>query len=221
MGWEPVAEAPAPGGGDLVLYRRGGEFMIRAGGLELMSSRAHGSEEALARLACARLAAKGEACVLVGGLGLGYTLRAVLDLLPGDARVRVAEISPAVAAWNRGPLAHLAGNPLADGRVTLHLTDVAEVLADADAAFDAILLDVDNGPGNLMHPGNAALYGVQGLAAVKRALKQGGTFAVWSAAPAPGFARRLREAGFRVGRHRVAARGAKGDPEHTIYLGVL
>jgi spermidine synthase len=187
-----------------------------------MSSRAHGSEEAMAELACADLATRAGARVLVGGLGMGFTLRAVLDALGADARVTVAELVAAVVDWNRGPLADLAGRPLADARVAVEIADVGAVLRAATARHDAILYDVDNGPQALTRKRNQILYGPQGLALVKRALRPGGRFAVWSASPDERFAAQLRRAGFAaVDVHTVPARGRAGGPKHTIFVARL
>jgi spermidine synthase len=217
--WEILGRERAPGGGQLVLARRGDEYSIRVDGHELMSSRAHDSEEALARLACDRIRGVVRPSVLVGGLGLGYTLRAALDALPVAAAVRVAEIVPAVIAWNRGPLALLARDPLADPRVGVDPRDVALVLSESPARFDAILLDVDNGPAALTRPANAGLYGARGLAETRRALRQGGVLAIWSAAPHAGFPDELRRAGFAVETHAVAPRIGAGGRRHSIFLG--
>lgn len=219
--WETLGRARAPDGGELVLYRRGGEFVIRVDGMELMSSRAHGSEEELAELACAGLGDRSGARVLVGGLGLGYTLRATLDRVAADARVVVAEIVPEVVAWNRLHLGHLAGKPLDDPRAQVHVGDVGALLRGAKERFDAILLDVDNGPVALTRKGNQGLYGDSGLAVTKRCLRQRGALAVWSAHPDRHFEGRMRKAGFKVETHDVAARGVAGGPKHTIFVGRL
>jgi len=214
--WQTLGRARAPDGGELVLYQRGGEFVIRVDGRELMSSRAHGSEEEMARRACG--AAMKD--VLIGGLGLGYTVRAALDSLRGDARVVVVEIVLAVVEWNRGPLAHLAGRPLDDPRVSVEIGDVGRVLR-AGHRWDAILLDVDNGPVALTRKGNHALYGPTGLATAKSALRRGGVLAVWSAHRDDGFVSRLRKAGFSAEAVDVPARGVAGGPMHTIFLARL
>jgi len=212
-----LGAARAPEGGELVLYERAGEFSIRVNGHELMSSRAHGSEERLAALACAHL--REEARVLIGGLGMGFTLRAALDQLSVRARVVVAEIVPAVVTWNRGPLAHLAGRPLDDARVEVEVRDVGRVLRETKERWDAILLDVDNGPQALTRKANHVLYGEQGVALARQALRRDGVYAVWSASPDDAFVRRLRKAGFAVETHEVPARGRAGGPLHTIFLG--
>jgi spermidine synthase len=215
--WEIVDRARAPDGTELVLARRGDEWVVRAAGRVLMSSRVHGSEEALARLALARVARP--RTVLVGGLGLGFTLRAALDRLQPDARAIVAELSHALVAWNRGPVAELAGRPLEDPRVRLQIGDVAGRIAEARGAFDAILLDVDNGPSALAHPENDALYGKRGVAACRDALRAGGVLAVWSAGTDAGYRARLERAGFEVDEATVPARGAgAGGVKHVVFL---
>jgi spermidine synthase len=182
-----------------------------------MSSRVHGSEEALAALALGRV--ERPRTILVGGLGLGFTLRAALDRLPPDARAVVAELSPALVAWNRGPVADLAGRPLEDPRVRLQQADVRARIAEARGAFDAILLDVDNGPSALAHRGNDALYGDRGVRACRDALRQGGVLAVWSAGPDEEYRARLERAGFSVDEVPVAARGAGGGGvRHLVFL---
>jgi spermidine synthase len=216
--WEQLDSALVPGSGqELRLCRREAEFSIRVAGCELMNSRCHGSEEALAELACARLVGRPAPCLLIGGLGMGFTTAAALQRLPVDGRLVVAELVPAVVTWNRGLLAHLAGHPLADPRVTVRTEDVARLLRNARQAYDAILLDVDNGPDGLTRTGNDWLYGKAGLAATHGALRPGGLLAVWSAAPDQRFSDRLAQAGFIVTEHRVPARGRHGS-RHTIWL---
>ncbi len=219
--WELLGEARTPDGGLLALTRRGGEYVIHAGGKSLMSSRMHGSEEALAAFGCRRLRGVAEPCVLVGGLGMGYTLRAALDLLPPAATVVVAELVPEVVAWNRGPLGPLAGHPLADSRVRVELCDVAVALRAKRGAFDAVLLDVDNGPSAFAAVNNVALYDDPGIAAARAALKPDGTFAVWSAREDRSFEHRLRHGGFTVEVERVRGRLAQGGPHHAIFLAQL
>jgi spermidine synthase len=188
-----------------------------ANGKSLMSSRMHGSEQALAALALRRRQVP-DASVLVGGLGMGFTLRATLDLLPEDATVVVAELVPAVVEWNRGALGTLAGHPLRDARVRVEIGDVADTLQSSPGAFDAVLLDVDNGPDAFTAATNARLYNDQGLAAARAALKPGGILAVWSAWEDRRFEQRLRYAGFVVDIERVRGRLKKGGPKHTIFL---
>jgi len=216
--WELLGEARTPDGKLLALTRRGNEYVIHADGKSLMSSRMHGSEEALAAFACRRLGAREAPRVLVGGLGMGFTLRALLDGLSAEAEVVVAELVPAVVAWNRGPLGPLARHPLADRRVRVELGDVAYLLHARRAAFDAVLLDVDNGPRAFTAEANAGLYADRGLAALRAALRPGGTLAVWSAWDDRKFEHRLRHAGFEVAVERVRARLRKGGPRHTIFL---
>jgi spermidine synthase len=218
--WELLGQTRAPDGAELALTLRSGEYVILANGKSLMSSRMHGSEEALATLACARIETSGGADprVLIGGLGMGFTLRATLDLLPQNATVVVAELLPAVIEWNRGPLGPLAGHPLKDRRVRVEQGDVAATLRSSAGVFDAILLDVDNGPAAFATSGNAALYGDAGIAAARAALKEGGVLAVWSARDDRKFEQRLRYAGFRVDVERVRARLKKGGPKHTVFI---
>jgi spermidine synthase len=218
--WRTLGSATAPGGGTLVLQERAGEFAIRIDGYVLMSSRAHGSEEALAEGACARLAGRAAPRVLIGGLGLGFTVRAALDRLPAGASVTVAEVVPAVVDWNRGPLADLAARPLDDPRVTVATADVGAVLAAAPpATFDAVLLDVDNGPTALPRPANADLYDARGIAVARASLRPGGVLGVWSAAPDDAFAARLRRGGFSVRVERIRSRGRVGT-RHVLFLAV-
>jgi spermidine synthase len=218
--WQLLGQTRAPDGADIALTFRGGEYVILAGGRSLMSSRMHGSEEALATLACRRALTLERPCVLVGGLGMGFTLRATLDLLPPDASVVVAELVPAVVEWNRGPLALLAGNPLRDPRVAVEIDDVAATLRASPGRFDAVLLDVDNGPAAFSASHNAGLYDDRGLAAARAALKPGGVFAIWSAWDDRKFEQRLRYCGFTVEVERVRGRLKRGGPHHTIFLGV-
>jgi spermidine synthase len=216
--WEIVDRARAPDGAELQLARRGDEWVVRAAGHVLMSSRVHGSEEALAALALSRLG-RAPRAVLLGGLGLGFTLRAVLDRLPEDARAIVVELVPALAEWNRGPVADLAGRPLEDPRVRLQQGDVLARIAEAERAWDAILLDVDNGPSALAHRANSKLYAPKGLRACHRALKQGGVLAVWSAGPDEAFVERLDAAGFEPEAQAVPARsGTSKGVRHVVFL---
>jgi spermidine synthase len=238
--WELLAEARTPDGTLLTLTRRDTELVIMAGGKILMSSRMHGSEEAMAEMACKRLGlrpvrrsavreggslgeggltALGEACVLVGGLGLGYTLRATLDLLPAGATVVVSELIPAIVEWHAGPLGALAGKPLADKRVEVEVKDVIATLRSSPGRFDAVLLDIDNGPEAFTASSNASLYNDRGIAAMRAALKPGGVLAVWSAWEDRRFEQRLKYGGFTVEVERVRARLKKGGPRHTIFLG--
>jgi spermidine synthase len=219
--WILLDTAEVPGdGGELRLLQRGAEFSIRSGRHELMNSRIHGSEEALANLACARIRARARPRLLIGGLGMGFTLRAALGLLEADARVVVAELVPAVVAWNRGPLAGLSDHSLADARVSIREADVASVIRSERSAYDAILLDVDNGPEALTRQGNERLYDLAGLRAAQAALRAGGVLAVWSAGPDKDFTRRLRKVGFEVDEIGVRARGTRGGARHLIWIAV-
>jgi len=212
-----IGKASTPDGGEIVLYERDGAYFIRVNGLELMTSRAHGSEEDLARLTLSKITGK-EPRVLVGGLGMGFTLRAVLDVVPKQGSVMVAEILAVVVAWNLAELAHLARSPLEDPRVAVVERDVAEIIAAGPSAFDAVLLDVDNGPAALTVAKNERLYSSAGLAAIRRCLRPGGVLGVWSADPDRAFTRRLAKAGFDVSTETVSARrGAKG-PKHSIFV---
>jgi spermidine synthase len=216
--WEFLESAEVPGGGEISLYRRGAEFSIRVGNRQLMNSRIHGSEEALAELACAQVADRTRLRILIGGLGMGFTLAAALRRLGPEGRVVVAELVPALVAWNRGPLAALAEQPLRDSRVTVRELDVAQILRVTREAYDAILLDVDNGPEGLVRKGNDWLYARPGLEAAHAALRPAGVLAVWSAAPNQVFAQRLRRVGFRVDEVCVPARSSRKGRRHTIWL---
>lgn len=218
--WELLGETRAPDGSDVRLTRRDDEYLILANGKPLMSSRLHGSEEALATLACTRARTMEQPRVLVGGLGMGFTLRATLDLLPPEAVVAVVELLPAVLDWNRGPLGFLAGHPLDDRRVRVEINDVGFTVRAAVNRFDAILLDVDNGPAAFTAADNEGLYSNSGVEAAHAALRPGGTLAVWSAWEDRKFEQRLRHYGFAVAVERVRARLKKGGPRHTIFLGV-
>jgi spermidine synthase len=217
--WELLGQTRTPEGEEMTLTRHGSEYVILASGQSLMSSRMHGSEEALAMFACGRAQSLEEPCVLVGGLGMGFTLRATLDLLPADATVVVSELVPAVVDWNRGPLGPLARHPLKDKRVVVDVNDVAATLRTSPRRFDAILLDVDNGPAAFTASHNAGLYDDRGLAAARAALKRGGVLAVWSSREDRRFEQRLRYGGFNVTVQRVRGRLKKGGPRHTIFLG--
>jgi spermidine synthase len=216
--WEHLDTAPIPDGGELKLMRRGAEYSIMSGSIELMNSRLSGSEEALATLTCEALAAKPAPKILIGGLGMGFTLREALGVLPPKAAVVVAELVPAVVAWARGPLAEVFAGSLDDPRVSIREGDVAEAIALGKGDYDAILLDVDNGPGGLNRDANDQLYGPAGLAAARRALRPGGVLAVWSAAPDDKFSARLRKSGFTVEEKRVRATRSGRGARHVIWL---
>ena len=214
--WERLTSARTPDGSLLELLRHDADYVIRADGWELMTGRMHASEEAMMRLACA--APRADACVLVGGLGMGYTTAAALAMLSPRASVVVAELVPAVVEWNRGPLGPLANHPLDDPRTEIVVADVTRVIRHAKERFDAILLDVDNGPTALTDRGNSWLYRAAGLAATREALRPGGAVAIWSIAEEPSFERRMRAAGFEPTTHHIRARGTKG-PRHVVFVG--
>ena len=219
--WELLGQSRTPEGTEMTLTRRGNEYMILADGKDLMSSRMRGSEEELARLGCDRARTMESPCVLVGGLGMGFTLRATVDVLPGDAKVVVAELMPAVVEWNRGALGPLAHHPLDDRRVEVVIGDVAVLLTESPGRFDAVLLDVDNGPAAFSQVSNAGLYDNAGLIKVRASLRPGGVVAVWSAWDDRKFEHRLRHHGFVVETHHVRARLRQGGPRHTIFVGRL
>lgn len=216
--WKELGRAVVPGETEpLILSQREDEFVIRVGRHPLMSSRAHVTEELLAELACARLPERAAVRVLVGGLGMGFTLAAALRQVGTSARVEVIELVRALIEWNRGPLGHLAGRPLEDPRASVLEADVAEVIRAAHGVHDAILLDVDNGPNGLTRASNDWLYSADGLRAAHAALRDRGVLAVWSAAPDPAFSRRVREAGFDLEEHQARARRTRGG-QHTIWV---
>ena len=216
--WRLLDSASVPGGeGSLRLMQRGTEFSIRLDRYELMNSRLSGSEQALAATACERIRSRKAPRILIGGLGMGFTLRAALAALGADARVTVAELVPAVIAWARGPMSDVFGDSLADSRATIREADVGELIRSGASAFDAILLDVDNGPDGLTRRANDALYGLAGLGAARRALRAGGVLAVWSAKPDPKFTARLRKANFAVDVLAVPAGRSRGG-KHVIWI---
>ncbi|MFB1481151.1 hypothetical protein [Corallococcus sp. RDP092CA] len=215
--WETVERAQVPDVGEVMLARRDEEYVLRVRGQTLMSSRQHGSEMAMAEAGCANLAAEAPARVLVGGLGFGFTVRAVLDRLGPGARVVVAELMPPVVEWNRGVLAPLAKAPLEDPRVTVVEGDVGRLMRKQQGGFDVILLDVDNGPTALTHPDNDSLYDLTGVSHAFNALRSNGTLVVWSAGPSPAFTNRLEEVGFTVQLLHPAAHGSKGT-RHTLFV---
>ena len=213
---EVVGVAEVPGGPPLRLVRHGDDFIIMLDRNELMSSRMNGSETALATMTLARLRSTASARLLIGGYGMGFTLRAALAALGPAARVTVAELVPGVLDWARGPMAAMTAGCLDDPRVDLVIEDVAGPIAAG--SFDAILLDVDNGPDGLTRPGNDRLYSARGLANARAALRPGGVLAIWSAAPDAAFAKRLAQAGFAVDEQRVRARENGKGPIHTIWF---
>jgi spermidine synthase len=217
--WTQLGEAPIPGSKrSLSLYRGKDDFFIRiSGGGELMSTRKHGSEDALGALPCERLRHPDTARVLIGGLGMGFTLAAVLKAVGSRARVTVAELIPEVVDWNRGPLGERSGRPLDDPRTRVHVGDVVKLLRRKRASYDMIALDVDNGPEGMTTSGNDWLYSESGIATAQDALKPGGILAYWSAGPDQAFHDRLRRCGFLVEEVVVHAHGNKGA-RHTIWL---
>jgi spermidine synthase len=216
--WVQLGTASVPGEQDaLRLMQRGDEFSIRVGTTELMNNRRSGSEEALATLACARLRDRPHARILIGGLGMGFTLRAALDGLGPDARVTVVEIVPAVVTWARGPLSHMFSGSMDDPRVELLVADVNRVIQSGPAQYDAILLDVDNGPEGLTRRANDRLYDIWGLKRARFALRANGILAVWSGRPDRKFKARLQRAGFDVDEVRVHASGSSGR-RHIVWL---
>ncbi len=217
--WALIDTAPVPeDGGELRLWQRGDEFSIRLGNNPLMNSRVFGSEEALAKIACAKIVSRARPNILIGGLGMGFTLRAALEVLGPDARIVVAELVPAVVAWNRGPLAALSGNCLTDARVDIREIDVAHLIQSEQSAYDAILLDVDNGPDGLTHRDNDRLYDLNGLAAAHAALRPGGVLAIWSSQPDKKFTRRLSTMGFVVEEIPVRAHKSNRKARHIVWI---
>ncbi len=215
---ELIGVAEVPGGPPLRLFRRGGDFMIVLERNELMSTRMSGSEVALGTMTCERLRGHPAPHLLIGGYGMGFTLRAVLGLLGPDARVTVAELVPGIIEWARGPMAGMTDGCLDDPRVTLAMGDVAEAIRAGVGRYDAIMLDVDNGPDGLTRPANDGIYTPGGLAEARRALRPGGVLAIWSAGADAAFTRRLGQAGFAVDEVRVKARDNGKGPTHVIWF---
>jgi spermidine synthase len=215
---ELLGTARIPGGKELQLFRRGNDFMIVLDRNELMSSRMSGSEEALAVMTGERLQGRQAPHLLIGGYGMGFTLRAALAIMPRDARLTVAELVPEILDWARGPMAEMTGDCLDDPRVDVRLGDVAALIGTGRGAYDAILLDVDNGPDGLVRNANNVLYSRAGLQGAKAALKRGGVLAIWSAAPDPAFTRRLQQAGLAVEEVVVRARSNGKGPRHVIWF---
>ena len=217
--WVQIDTARVPGAEiELRLMRRGAEFSMMLGSNELMNSRLSGSEEALATLACRRIEAIKRPHLLIGGLGMGFTLRAALAVLGSEARITVAELVPAVIAWAKGPMAEIFGDSLDDPRASIRSADVVEVIQSHASGFDAILLDVDNGPEGLIRKANDALYDLKGLKAIRRALRPGGVLAVWSSGPNPHFTKRLRDTGFDVNEVAVRATTKRRGARHVIWF---
>ena len=217
--WTLIDTAIMPdGGGELRLKQRGTEFSIMLGTIELMNSRLSGSEEALARLSHERIRTRSRPHMLIGGLGMGFTLRAALAELPLDARITVGELVPAVVAWARGPMAAVFAGCLDDARVTIREGDVGRLIQSATGDYDAILLDVDNGPEGLTRRANDDLYSVAGLREARKALRPNGVLSVWSSAPDAAFTRRLKQAGFVVEELSVRASTKGRGARHVIWM---
>lgn len=219
--WQHLDTVTVPGSSsELRLYCRDQEFSIRADGIELMNSRAYSSEDGFSELGCARIAGRRRPKVLIGGLGMGYSLRSALNKLPPDAEVVVSELVPRVAQWNRERLGHLAGHPLRDSRVTLREIDVAQLMRAERGAFDLIMLDVDNGPEGLTRRSNDRIYSRAGLLEARAALRPRGVLGFWSSGPDQSFVRRLQQVGFKV--EECALRAVNGHGvRHTIWLAVV
>src|ERR1700677_1009367 len=217
--WLQIDTTRVPGAEvELRLMRRGDEFSMMLGQNELMNSRLSGSEQALATLACKRIEAVKRPHLLIGGLGMGFTLRAALAVLGSDARIVVAELVPAVIAWARGPMAGIFGDSLSDPRASIREADVVDLVQSHRSAFDAILLDVDNGPEALIRNANDALYDREGLQAIYRALRPRGVLAIWSSGPNPSFSKRLRDAGFDVNEVEIRATAKRSGARHVIWF---
>ena len=214
--WETLATALAPDGSRFELLRHDGNYVIRADGYDVMTSYSHGSEDAMMSLACPR--PRAQACILIGGLGMGYTLAATLDLLPAGGSVVVSELVPEVVEWNRGPLGPLAGNPLDDPRTELIVGDVADLIRDNKSRFDAVLLDVDNSVDSFTLARNSRLYTPEGLTTAHRSLRPRGALAIWSLGTDNTFERRLRAAGFTASTHPVRGRGNRGG-HYSVLVG--
>ena len=219
IAWEEIERAEVPDGEEeVILRKRGTEFSIRVAATELMNSRSHGSEDALAELTCSRISRKRGRKILIGGLGMGYTLAAALQHSGDDSLITVAELIPAVIRWNREHLGHLAGNPLADGRVFVRQEDVAETIAREKSIWDAIILDVDNGPDGLTRKVNDRLYGLSGLQKAFLALRTGGVLSIWSSGTDEQFTSRLKQCRFQTEIVTVRARKPGKGARHTIWL---
>jgi spermidine synthase len=219
--WSLLDTAQVPGGGELRLMQRGAEFSIRLGRDELMNSRLSATEEALATIACEKIRTRNRTnkrpSILIGGLGMGFTLRAALTVLGKQTYIIVAELVPAVVAWAHGPMAKLSGDSLTDPRVRIHEGDVGDLIRSGRLAYDAILLDVDNGPQGMTRKANDRLYDLKGLRAAHTALRPGGVLAVWSSGPDAKFTARLRKTGFKVDEIPLRAKGPRGGARHFIW----
>jgi spermidine synthase len=213
-----LATAWTPDGGEMGLYQHDRDFSIKINGQELMNSRQHESEQELARLGCAHLSDRKAPCVLIGGLGMGYTLRQALDILGPDANVVVSELLPAVVNWNREYLRDLNGQPLEDKRTELITGDIFQLISQSIGRFDAILLDVDNGPNAMTDSGNQRLYSSTGIYACRCALRKQGSLAIWSTEPSKVFEQLLMSCGFQVRRYRVKAYQASHSKPLFIWI---
>jgi len=217
--WRQIDTTQVPGADvELRLMRRGAEFSMMLGQNELMNSRLSGSEEALATLTCRRIDSVKRPHLLIGGLGMGFTLRAALAVLDGQARITVAELVPAVIAWARGPMANIFGDSLTDPRADIRVADVVEIIKASPSAFDAILLDVDNGPEALIRKANDRLYDIDGLQSIRRALRPDGILAVWSSGPNPAFSKRLGATDFEVNEVGLRATTKRSGAHHVIWF---
>lgn len=218
--WQLLDIAQTPdGNGELRLNQRDTEFSIRIDNQELMNSRMFGSEEVLAEVVCQQVGGRKHSAILIGGLGMGFTLAAALRNLGKHSRVVVCELVPAVVEWNLTHLGHLSGHPLRDHRVRVEERDISALLQKRAPAYDGIILDVDNGPEGLTQSGNDWLYSLAGLYSARECLRPKGVLAVWSARPNPAFSQRFAEAGFEVEQRTVRARRRKRGPKHTIWIG--
>jgi spermidine synthase len=219
--WKHLDRTAVPGGDTVLhLYQHDQTFSMRIDGIELMNSCLYSTEDAFSVLGCARIQGRSAPRVLIGGLGMGYSLRSALDRLPADAEVVVAELLPKVAQWNRELLGHLAGHPLDDVRVTLREVDVAQVLLEAQAEYDLIMLDVDNGPEGLTRRANDWLYSHPGLLAARAAMRPRGVVGYWSSGPDQGFVRRLKQVGLEVEERSLRAGNGHRGARHTVWLAV-
>jgi spermidine synthase len=219
--WKLLAKARVPGdNGELILQQRGDEYSIRVDGYELMNTRVHGSEDALAEIACAKLRDAASAHVLIGGLGMGFTLAAVLRSIGPAGRATVAELVPEVVEWNRGPMGAASGKPLDDPRTIVETRDVAEVIRARRDTFDAIVLDVDNGPTSLVAKGNDRLYTINGLRTAHAALRPHGVLAIWSSADDPAFTKRLNQNGFVAQIEKIGSTGKTRGPRYWVWTAV-
>jgi spermidine synthase len=216
--WTTIDTALMPDGETISLHEHDGTYSVRIDGAELMSTRRHASEEKIAELACAHVHNTRKARVLIGGLGFGFTLTAALACLRPDASITIAEISPAVVAWNRDPALPLASEALADPRVSIALRDVGDIIGESAEAFDSIILDVDNGPAAFSTGANRRLYDFAGLRRTRAALRPRGCAAYWSAASDPAFEKLMTRAGFEVDLQRCRPHAGSGG-RHTLFIG--